>query len=163
MTRGTRAAPEKVPARAFDHKMVRQRPAFLNQETLDSVAREHQLHLQKLSEEIQLKARSKASKFDEPSDAIRGKEGAIKRLVESYGFVSPQLFGSTVRGDDHEGSDLDILATIPSGRAGPISLFDIASLEDELQALIGVPVDFNIANNMPAHFRHGIEGELVEL
>ncbi|MBT9236640.1 nucleotidyltransferase domain-containing protein [Pseudomonas sp. MG-2] len=143
--------------------MVRQRPAFLNQETLDSVAREHQLHLQKLSEEIQLKARSKASKFDEPSDAIRGKEGAIKRLVESYGFVSPQLFGSTVRGDDHEGSDLDILATIPSGRAGPISLFDIASLEDELQALIGVPVDFNIANNMPAHFRHGIEGELVEL
>ncbi|WP_156327391.1 nucleotidyltransferase family protein [Pseudomonas sp. NBRC 111128] len=68
-----------------------------------------------------------------PSNAIRGKEGAIKRLVESYGFVSPQLFGSTVRGDDQEGSDLDILATIPSSKTGRISLFDIAALEDELQ------------------------------
>lgn len=64
MARGTRAAPEKVPARAFDHKMVRQRPAFLNQETLDSVAREHQLHLQKLSEEIQLEGT-----FDYPERA----------------------------------------------------------------------------------------------
>lgn len=98
-----------------------------------------------------------------PSNAIRGKEGAIKRLVESYGFVSPQLFGSTVRGDDQEGSDLDILATIPSSKTGTISLFDIAALEDELQVLIGVPVDFNIANNMPEHFRHGIENELVVL
>lgn len=98
-----------------------------------------------------------------PSDAIRGKEGAIKRLVESYGFVSPQLFGSTVRGDDQEGSDLDILATIPSSKTGTISLFDIAALEDELQVLIGVPVDFNISNNMPEHFRPGIENELVEL
>lgn len=43
-----------------------------------------------------------------PSNAIRGKEGAIKRLVESYGFVSPQLFGSTGvvvlgKGDDAVG------------------------------------------------------------
>ncbi|QKL09254.1 MULTISPECIES: nucleotidyltransferase family protein [Pseudomonas putida group] len=98
-----------------------------------------------------------------PSDAIRGKEGAIKHLVESYGFVFPQLYGSTVRGDDQEGSDLDILATIPSSKTGTISLFDIAALEDELQVLIGVPVDFNIANNMPEHFRHGIKNELIEL
>lgn len=86
-----------------------------------------------------------------------------KRLVESYGFVSPQLFGSTVRGDDQEGSDLDILATIPSSKIGRISLFDIAAFEDELQVLIGVPVDFYIANNMSEHFRHGIENELVVL
>ncbi|MDS9589746.1 nucleotidyltransferase domain-containing protein [Pseudomonas sp. HTZ1] len=98
-----------------------------------------------------------------PSDAIRGKERAIKRLIESYGFVSPLLFGSAARGDDREGSDLDLLATIPPSRTGTISLFDIAALEEELQVLIGVPVDFNIANNMPEHFRHGIENELVGL
>ncbi|HDS1768176.1 hypothetical protein NPS42_11110 [Pseudomonas putida] len=38
-----------------------------------------------------------------PSDAIRGKESAVKLLIESYGFVSPSLFGSTVRGDDRDG------------------------------------------------------------
>ncbi len=98
-----------------------------------------------------------------PSDAIRGKERAIRRLIESYGFVSPLLFGSTARGDDREGSDLDLLATIPPCRTGTISLFDIAALEDELQVLIGVPVDFNIANNMPEHFWHEIESQMIEL
>lgn len=98
-----------------------------------------------------------------PSDAIRGKEGAIKRLVESYGFVSLQLFGSTARGDDHEGSDLDILATIPSSKSGTISLFDIAELEDELQALVGVPVDFHVHNNMPEHLKLSIEREMIML
>lgn len=65
MTRGTRTGPEKASAGAYDQKMARQRPAFLNQETLDSVAREHELHLQKLSEELQLEARSKANKSHE--------------------------------------------------------------------------------------------------
>ena len=65
MTRGIRIAPEKAPSGAYDQKMARQRPAFLNQDTLDTIAREHQLHFQKLSEALQLDVRSKASKFDE--------------------------------------------------------------------------------------------------
>lgn len=65
MTRGTRTDPEKAPAGAYDQKMARERPAFLNQETLNSVAREHQLHLQRLSEELQLEVGLKASKSHE--------------------------------------------------------------------------------------------------
>lgn len=72
-----------------------------------------------------------------PTDAIRGKAAGIRRLIESYGFVEPKLFGSAARGDDHDGSDLDLLATIPPAMAGKISLFDIAELEDKLQALVG--------------------------
>ncbi|MEX5322532.1 MULTISPECIES: nucleotidyltransferase family protein [Gammaproteobacteria] len=98
-----------------------------------------------------------------PTDAIRGKEADIRRLIEAYGFIEPKLFGSAARGDDHEGSDLDLLATIPPAMAGKISLFDIAELEDELQALVGVPVDFHVRNNMPEHFRQSIEGEMVTL
>lgn len=51
MTRCARTDPEKASPDAYDQKMARRRPVFLNQETLDSVAREHQLE-----------ARSKASK-----------------------------------------------------------------------------------------------------
>lgn len=47
--------------------------------------------------------------------------------------------------------------------AGKISLFDIAELEDELQALVGVPVDFHVRNNMPEHLRPSIEREMVTL
>lgn len=98
-----------------------------------------------------------------PNDAIRGKEGEIRRLIKGYGFIEPKLFGSAARGDDLEGSDLDLLATIPPVMAGKISLFDIAELEDELQALVGVTVDFHVRNNMPEHVRQSIELEMVTL
>ncbi|ERL01324.1 DNA polymerase III subunit beta [Pseudomonas putida LF54] len=98
-----------------------------------------------------------------PTDAIRGKEADIRRLIEAYGFIEPKLFGSAARCDDHEGSDLDLLATTPPAMAGKISLFDIAELEDELQALVGVPVDFHVRNNMPEHLRPSIEREVVML
>lgn len=45
--------------------------------------------------------------------AGRGREGEIQRLIETYGFIEPQLFDSVARGDDHGGSDLDPIATIP--------------------------------------------------
>ncbi|MBX8617314.1 nucleotidyltransferase domain-containing protein [Pseudomonas viridiflava] len=98
-----------------------------------------------------------------PTDAIRGKEGEIRRLIETYGFTEHKLFGSAARGDDHEGSDLDLLATIPPAMLGKISLFDIACLEDELQALVGVTVDFHVSNNMPEHLRQSLEREMVTL
>jgi predicted nucleotidyltransferase len=98
-----------------------------------------------------------------PTDAIRGKEGEVRRLIETYGFIELRLFGSAARGDDHEGSDLDLLATIPPAMAGKISLFDIAELEDKLQALVGVPVDFHVRNNMPERLRPSIEREMVTL
>ncbi|GLH32761.1 nucleotidyltransferase [Pseudomonas sp. BR1R-5] len=98
-----------------------------------------------------------------PIDAIRGKEGDIRHLIEAYGFIEPKLFGSAARGDDHEGSDLDLLATIPPAMAGKISLFDIAEFEDELEAMLGVPVDLHVHNNIPEHLRPFIEREMITL
>lgn len=65
MTGGTRIDSEKASPDAYEQKMGRQRPAFLNQETLDNVAHEHQVYLQRLGEEPQLEERSKASDIDE--------------------------------------------------------------------------------------------------
>ena len=48
-----------------------------------------------------------------------------------------RIFGSAARGDDHPGSDLDVLVDV-----GPtVTLFDIVDMEDELERLLGVPVD----------------------
>lgn len=68
-------------------------------------------------------------KIMKPSHAIQSKASEIKLLIESYGFVSPVIFGSAARGADTEGSDLDILATTPADMRGKISLFDIEHLE----------------------------------
>jgi len=98
-----------------------------------------------------------------PSDAIKGKADEIRKIIESYGFVAPGIFGSTARGEDREGSDLDLLATIPEGMAGLISLFDIADMQDELEQMLGVVVDFNVDNNMPETYRASIELEVIKL
>lgn len=98
-------------------------------------------------------------KIMKPSHAIQGKTSEIKLLIESYGFVSPAILGSTARGTDIDGSDLDILATIPADLRGKISLFDIQHLEEALEALTGVAVDFNVENAIPDHLRPSVERE----
>lgn len=103
------------------------------------------------------------SKVMKPSHAIQGKTSEIKLLIGSYGFVSPAIFGSTARGTDLDGSDLDILATIPAGMRGKISLFDIQNLEEALEALTGVAIDFNVENSMPDHLRPSMTSEMLML
>lgn len=98
-----------------------------------------------------------------PSDAIKGKADEIRKIIESYGFVAPGVFGSTARGEDRDGSDLDLLATIPEAMAGQISLFDIVGMQDELEQMLGVVVDFNVENDMPEACRDRIEREVIKL
>jgi predicted nucleotidyltransferase len=98
-----------------------------------------------------------------PSEAILGKTDQIKKVIESYGFIKPRIFGSTVRKTDKEGSDLDIIAVIPSGMEGKISLFEIMDMESELEKLIGVSVDFNIENNMPEKIRKHVDSGALSL
>lgn len=62
-----------------------------------------------------------------------------------------------------KGSDLDLLATIPDDMAGQVSLYDIANLQDELELMLGVVVDFNVENNMPEAYRGRIEREVIKL
>jgi predicted nucleotidyltransferase len=62
-----------------------------------------------------------------------------------------------------EGSDLDLLETIPAERAGKISLFDMLDLESKLEEMLGVPVDMNVANNMPDHLKPEVERSAIHL
>lgn len=50
MVRDTQTDPPAALLDVYDRKMVRQRPEFLNQETLDTIAREHQVYLKRLGE-----------------------------------------------------------------------------------------------------------------
>jgi predicted nucleotidyltransferase len=68
------------------------------------------------------------------ADQIRG---FLPRLQQEYGVRSLGLFGSCLRGEQKDGSDLDILvefSTVPG-------MFRFLALERELSRLLGVPVD----------------------
>jgi predicted nucleotidyltransferase len=60
-----------------------------------------------------------------------------------------------LHGDDAEGSDLDLLVDPLPGT----TLFDLGGLQDELQALLGVPVDVLTPKDLPAKFRDSVVQE----
>ncbi|MCD6221319.1 nucleotidyltransferase family protein [bacterium] len=62
-----------------------------------------------------------------------------KELKEKYGIKEVGIFGSYLRGEAKEGSDLDILVEFkPEAK---ISLLDFVELENYLSDLLGVKVD----------------------
>jgi predicted nucleotidyltransferase len=65
------------------------------------------------------------------------KRAAIVRLGEQHGASNIRVFGSVVRGDNREESDIDSLVDFEKGR----SLFDLIRFKLDLQDLLDVTVD----------------------
>ncbi|MFK0271168.1 hypothetical protein [Pseudomonas asiatica] len=65
MVRDTRTDTPGALLDVYDRKMARHRPEFLNQETLDTIAREHQVYLKRLGEAPQRATSSRPDDFHE--------------------------------------------------------------------------------------------------
>ena len=71
-----------------------------------------------------------------PSIAFAKHRHLICRVVERHNVQNPRIFGSVPRGEDVEGSDLDLLVDALERT----TLFDIAAIELELEQMLKVPV-----------------------
>jgi predicted nucleotidyltransferase len=89
-----------------------------------------------------------------PSIAIRENAERIRTIVARYPVRNARVFGSAARGDDHDGSDLDLLVD-PTDTT---TLFDLAGLKLELEGLLGIGVD--IAT--PRALRCGLTGRIAD-
>ena len=94
-----------------------------------------------------------------PSQALEENRAAVRRIVESNNASNARVFGSVVRGEDTEESDLDILIEPTS----TTSLFDIGAMRVELKGLLGVPVDVVTPDDLHDKFRARVikESKLV--
>ena len=63
-----------------------------------------------------------------------------------------RVFGSVLRGEDKDGSDLDILVE----PLADTSLMDIGAIRYELGELLGIPIDVLTPNALPDKFRQRI-------
>jgi predicted nucleotidyltransferase len=90
-----------------------------------------------------------------PSLALQKNRAAIRTVVERHRARNARVFGSVLRGDDHEGSDLDILID-PTPET---TLFDIGAIRHELLQLLGVRVDVLTPNALPDKFRAQVIAE----
>jgi uncharacterized protein len=91
--------------------------------------------------------------------ALNEKREAILELARNYGAHDVRLFGSVVRGDNTEASDVDILVRFDPDRA----IMDHAALIGKLEDLLGVKVDVIDADGMRPRFREVVEKESLLL
>lgn len=94
-----------------------------------------------------------------PSEIIAAKADQVRDIIARYPVRNPRLFGSVARGEDTEGSDVDILVD-------PIestSYFDLAGLEIELSELLGVEVDISTPKSLALDVTTRVNADLRPL
>ena len=69
------------------------------------------------------------------------------------------MFGSVLRGEDTENSDLDILIDPHADT----TLMDVATIQVELQRLLGVTVDVLTPRALPDKFRGSVLAEALRI
>lgn len=84
-----------------------------------------------------------------PSASLEANRDLIRRVVALHRGSNPRVFGSVVHGDDTDGSDLDLLID----PRPDTSLLDIAQIQVELEAQLGVPIDVLTPSALPMKFR----------
>jgi predicted nucleotidyltransferase len=94
-----------------------------------------------------------------PSQALETHRQAIREAVARYPTANPRVFGSASRGLDTDGSDLDVLVdTLPGA-----TLLHLGGLYNELNSLLGVPVDLVTVAELPNRIRAKVLAEAVPI
>jgi predicted nucleotidyltransferase len=91
-----------------------------------------------------------------PSIAVRNNIDKIRAVIARYHVENARIFGSTSRGDDVEGSDVDLLVDATE----VTTLLDLARLKLELEELLGVGVDIATPCALPDDLARNVADDL---
>jgi predicted nucleotidyltransferase len=94
-----------------------------------------------------------------PSEALLVHRATIHQIVQRHHAENPRIFGSAARGNDRDGSDLDILVDPLPG----MTLFDVGGIIDELEKLLGVPVDVLTPGALSPALSESVSRDLREI
>ncbi len=83
----------------------------------------------------------------------------LRDALQRHGVTNVRVFGSVARGDDHEGSDLDLLVDLAAGT----TLFDMVGIQMELEEILGVEVDLVPDAGLKERMRPRVERDLIPL
>lgn len=92
-------------------------------------------------------------------DLIQAKREDILAIAVRHGARNVRIFGSVARGDDDKKSDVDFLVEMKPGR----SLLDLVALNDDLEQLLGRPVDVVTERGISPYLRDRINAEAVDV
>lgn len=90
---------------------------------------------------------------------LRRHRRTVIDFAERRGLRNVRVFGSVARGEDREGSDIDLLVDVDEG----VDLVAIAGLARELTDHLGVPVDVVPADSLKRTLLAEVLAEAVPL
>ena len=92
-------------------------------------------------------------------DAVAILRDSLPDLRKRYGVASLSVFGSFVRGQQRDRSDVDILVEFDS----PPTFFEFLQLEEHLQQLLGTRVDLVMKSALKPRIGERILAEAVSV
>jgi predicted nucleotidyltransferase len=90
---------------------------------------------------------------------LRQRRKDILTIASRHGARSLRVFGSIARGDAHDGSDVDLLVDLEPGR----SLLDVIAIKQDLEDVLGRPVDIVTEAALSPYIRQRVLAEAVAL
>jgi predicted nucleotidyltransferase len=88
-------------------------------------------------------------------EQLRNQREALISLADRYKAENVRVFGSVVRGEANERSDVDLLVHFRDGA----SLFDLIDLKEDAEKLLGMPVDVVSDGGLSPYLRDRILNE----
>jgi len=95
---------------------------------------------------------------DVQSQLIKNRD-EILSIAAKHGAYNVRLFGSAVRGETTDTSDIDLLVDFEEGR----SLFDLIALKQDLEDMLGREVDVVTNEALHWYIREQVMNEAVSL
>ena len=90
---------------------------------------------------------------------LRQRRKALLTCAGRHGATNVRVFGSVARGEDHPGSDVDLVMDLAPGTG----LFELEALRRELAEILGVPVDVAPSDSLRPRVRAAVEQDGVPL
>ena len=88
------------------------------------------------------------------AEGIQVDDGALADLCRRHGISRLALFGSALRNEHGPESDIDLLVEFEDGRVP--GLIGLATIELELEGLLGRRVDLRTLADLSRYFRHSV-------
>ena len=94
-----------------------------------------------------------------PSEALALHRDEVLKIIAKYPVSNPRVFGSVARGEDVEGSDIDIIVHPHTN----VSYFELGRLANELGNLLNCTVDLGEDDCIKPHARDSILNDVIAL
>lgn len=90
---------------------------------------------------------------------LRDRREEISKIAASHGATDVRIFGSRARGEAGTSSDVDLFVKLSPSR----TLLDLVAIKQDLEDLLGCPVDVVTEESISPYIRSQVLKELATL